>query len=184
MPDFNSTQKLFAVLLGGMAEGCNIELHDVQFVVTDTIENAYFELLDKWFGKKEKMHIDSYIILDVVDGYEVNLSKETADQKEKLYFINMGAYEEGNFSELHQIKFMVDTAKIPVKRRAKESMLKGKISVHTDDLFEVDDCLHLHSVDGWDIHLSSTNQKENLIPVNGYHPLPKSLVKSYLSTKA
>ena len=72
-----------------MAEGCNIELHDVQFAVTDTIENAYFELLDKWFGKKEKMHIDSYIILDVVDGYEVNLSKETADQKEKLYFINI-----------------------------------------------------------------------------------------------
>ena len=91
MPDSKSNRKLFAVLLGGMAEGCNIELHDVQFVVTDTIENAYSELLDKWFGKKDKMHIDSYIILDVVDGYKVNLSKEKTDQKEKLFFILRGA---------------------------------------------------------------------------------------------
>jgi len=184
LPDSKSNRKLFAVLLGGMAEGCNIELHDVQFVVTDTIENAYSELLDKWFGKKDKMHIDSYIILDVVDGYKVNLSKEKTDQKEKLFFINMGAYEDGVFSELHQIKFMVDNAKITVKKRAKESMLNGKVSVHTDDLFEVDDCIHLDSIDGWNIHLYSTSQRENLNPVNGYHPLPKSFLREYLSSKS
>ena len=87
-----------------MAKGCNIELHDVQFTVTDTIENAYTDLLAKWFGLPEKMHIDSYILLDVVDGYEISLQEKPAAHKEKLFFINLGAYENGRFMELHEIK--------------------------------------------------------------------------------
>jgi len=36
--------KLFAVLLGGRAEGCNTELHDVVFVVDPSLEEAYLKL--------------------------------------------------------------------------------------------------------------------------------------------
>ncbi len=179
MPD---SKKLYAVLLGGMAKGCHIELHDVQFTISDTIENAYYSLLDKWFGLKEKMHIDSYVILDVVDGYEVSLETIPSTSDKKLYFINMGAYEDGKFQELHEIKFMVDTGRIPVKKRAKTSMLKGKISVHTDDLYEVDDCIHLEQVDGKFIHLTPTNKPEKLKPVNGYHPVPRKVIREYLGT--
>ncbi len=180
MPDSNSSLKLYAVLLGGMAEGCNIELHDVQFTVSDKIENAYFDLLDKWFGIKEKMHVDSYIILDIIDGYEVSLRSEKSSQKEKLFFINLGAYQEGKFSELHEIKFVVDSSKISVKKRAKASMLQGKTSVHTDDLFEVDDCITISEINGWYIHLTPTHKEEKLTPVNGYMPLPKKTVREYL----
>jgi len=68
--------KLYAVVLGGDAEKSNTELHDVVFAVGSSTENCYFQLLDKWFGLPEKMHIDSYMELDVVDGFEISLHKE------------------------------------------------------------------------------------------------------------
>lgn len=167
MPDSN---KLFAVLLGGRAAGCNIELHDVQFTVSDKIENALEDLRDKWFGIKNKVHLDSHIHLDVVNGFKVALQSKPSTAKEKLYFINLGAYEDGLFSELHAMKFLVDTSKASVKKRAKEMMLKGKLSVHTDDLYDVDDCISISEVNGFYIHLTPTSEKENLDPVNGYRP--------------
>ena len=56
--------KLFAVVLGGRADGCNTELHDVVFVVGKSLEESYPQLIDKWFGNKKRLHIDSSIELD------------------------------------------------------------------------------------------------------------------------
>ena len=167
MPDCN---KLFAALLGGRAKGCTIELHDVQFTVSDRIENTYNDLREKWFGLKNKVHLDSYIHLNVVDGYEISLKSEAQESKNKLYFINLGAYEKGVFAELHAMKFLVDSSKANVKKRAKTLMLKGKISVHTDDLYDIDDCISISKVNGLHIHLTETKKPENLLPVNGYRP--------------
>ena len=46
--------KLYAVVLGGAAEKSNTELHDVVFAVGATIEDCYFQLLEKWFGLPRK----------------------------------------------------------------------------------------------------------------------------------
>ena len=167
MPD---SKKLFAVLLGGRAEGCNIELHDVQFTVADRIEDAFADLRKKWFGLKTKVHLDSYMPLDVIDGFKISLKKEDSKQQEKLFFINLGAYEDGLFTELHATKFLVDSSESNAKERAKALLLKGKKSVHTDDLYDVDDCLTLTKVNGMHVHLTPTSERENLIPINGYRP--------------
>ncbi len=68
--------KLFAVFLGGRAEKCNTELHDVVFTCGNKIEETYFDLIDKWFGLPDKLHIDSWVELTYVDGYKVSLSKK------------------------------------------------------------------------------------------------------------
>jgi len=177
LPDSNL--KLYAVMLGGMAKGCNIELHDVQFIIADKIENGYRHLIDKWFGIKTKVHLDSYIHLDIVDGYKIRLSAEPSSSKEKLFFINMGAYSEGKFLELHDSTFLIDTSKISVKKRAKAELLIGKNTVHTDDLFEVDDCINISKIGDLYIHLEKTNETSSLTPVNGYHPIPKHILKEY-----
>lgn len=171
------------MLLGGRAERCNIELHDIQFTTGTNIKACYQDLLAKWFGIPERMHLDSYLVLDVVDGYEITLRKAAPKHKQKLYFINLGAYEEGVFTELHATKFLVDTSKISVKKRAKQSLLLGKDSVHTDDLYDVDDCITISKVNGWHVHLTATEQIEQLIPVNGYMPLPKAAVAEFLKSK-
>ncbi len=42
--------KLFIVYLGGSAPKANIELHDIQFVVGNTIEDTFEQLRSNWFG--------------------------------------------------------------------------------------------------------------------------------------
>ena len=55
--------KLFAVYLGGRAPKCNTELHDVVFVVGESIEATYSQLTELWFGSREGLHIDSWLEL-------------------------------------------------------------------------------------------------------------------------
>lgn len=79
--------KLFAVTLGGRADRCNIELHDVVFVVGHSLEETYSSLIDKWFGNKKRLHIDSTIELKYVDGHEVLISKAKPKQDKKFLLI-------------------------------------------------------------------------------------------------
>ena len=53
--------KLFSVFLGGRAKKCNIELHDLVFTCGETIKDIYYDLLDKWFGLPDRLHIDSWV---------------------------------------------------------------------------------------------------------------------------
>ena len=122
--------KLFSVFLGGRAYKCNTELHDVVFTLGEKIEDTYTELLAKWFGLPDRLHIDSWVDLNIVEGYKISLSKKKNKSPKKLYFVNLGAYEKNRFEELHESKFMDDESKINVKKRAKELLLVGKEQVH------------------------------------------------------
>src|SRR5580692_11646795 len=126
--------KLFAVYLGGRAPRCNTELHDVVFAVGAAIETSYERLMDKWFGDPLRLHLDSWIELRCVDGYRISLQASPAVPGKKLYFINLGAYLPGQFTELHANAFVVAASEAEVKKRAKAELLQGTQSVHTDDL--------------------------------------------------
>ena len=60
---------LFIVVLGGRSLKSNIELHDVRWVLGETIEDTFPELRKQWLGKKSGLHIDSYKCIRYVDGY-------------------------------------------------------------------------------------------------------------------
>ena len=96
--------KLFSVFLGGRAHKCNTELHDVVFTLGERIEDTYTDLLGKWFGLPDRLHIDSWVDLNIVEGYKISLSKKKNKSNKKLYFINLGAYEKNKFEELHESK--------------------------------------------------------------------------------
>ena len=174
-----SRNKLFAIYLGGRAPRCNTELHDVVFVVGESIETSYERLMDKWFGDPLRLHIDSWIELRCVDGYGISLRPSPAASDRKLYFINLGAYLPGQFTELHANAFVVAGSEAEVKQRAKAELLRGAQSVHTDDLFEIDDCLEIAEVDGQHVHLEFTSEKQSFEPQNGYHVLPAEVVAAY-----
>lgn len=140
--------KLFAVVLGGAAPKSNTELHDVVFAIGEDIESCYFQLLAKWFGLAETMHIDSYLHLDVVDGFKIHLKQEKSlDRNNRLYYINLGAYKAGDFMEHHANTFLVGRLATDIKKRAKDKMLKGYDEVHKDDLYEVDDMIAIEELD-------------------------------------
>ena len=173
--------KLFAVYLGGRAPKCNTELHDVVFVVGEAIEQVYPQLLEKWFGCPERLHIDSWVELGVVDGHRVVLMQTPSASQKKLYFINMGGYRPGEFTELHATAFIVASSEDEVKRRAKNELLLGMSEVHKDDLYDLDDCLEV-SVNGMHLHLEPTADVSLLTPHSEYHMIPKSLIQDYLTS--
>ena len=94
------SEKLFAAYLGGRAPRCNTELHDVVFVVGASIEATYGQLMDKWFGDPLRVHIDSWVELQIVDGHRVSLREAPSSQPQRLYFINLGAYAPGQFTPM------------------------------------------------------------------------------------
>jgi hypothetical protein len=173
------SKKLFAVFLGGRAPKCNTELHDVVFVVGESIEATYESLMDKWFGDPTRMHIDSWMELRIVDGYRISLGAASAPQDRRLYFINLGAYLPGQFTELHANAFVVAADEHEVKSRAKGELLRGTQSVHTDDLYDIDDCLEIAEVDGHHIWLEPTTDSEPFAPHNGYYVIPAGAVAAY-----
>ncbi len=176
-------KKLFAVFLGGRAPKCNTELHDVVFVVGDAIEATYEQLMDKWFGDPLRVHIDSWMELRVVDGYRISLAAAAVAQPRRLYFINLGAYLPGQFTELHANAFVVASDEREVKARAKGELLRGTQSVHTDDLYDIDDCLEIAEVDGYHIRLDPTTEAQPFEPSNGYYVIPAEAVAAYAATR-
>jgi len=173
--------RLFAVLLGGNAPKSNTELHDVVFVAGDRVEDTYEDLMDLWFGCSPGLHIDSWIDLEVVDGHRVELQPTRQPGDKTLYFINLGAYRPGEFAELHANTFLVASSEDEAKRRAKEQLLQGLVFVHTDDLYEVDDCLEIGAVAGLHVHLEPTGEVGTLDPNNGWHPLPDEVIADYMA---
>src|SRR5580700_11765704 len=164
--------KLFAVYLGGRAARCNTELHDVVFVVGESIEKSYERLMDKWFGDPLRLHIDSWLELQVVDGYRISLQPHSSAQAKKLYFINLGAYTPGQFTELHANAFVVAENEADVKKRAKSELLQGTQSIHTDDLYDIDDCLEVSEVDGLTVCLEPAAETLTNELVSAYHVIP------------
>jgi hypothetical protein len=176
-------KKLFAVYLGGRAPKCNTELHDVVFVVGNSVEETYHSLMDKWFGDPLRLHLDSWLELDVVDGYRVTLGAAPDPGTKKLFFINLGAYLPGQFTELHANAFVVAESEKEVKARAKRELLRGTEQLHTDDLYDIDDCLEIAQVDSHNILLTKTGEVKPLQPNNGYHIIPPPVVASYKAAR-
>jgi Domain of Unknown Function (DUF1543) len=114
--------KLFAVYLGGRVPKANTELHDVVFAAGLRIEDTYTQLLEKWFGNPVGLHLHSWLELDVVDGYRITLSDAPSSAPEKLFFVNLGAYRDGAFTELHAMGFYVTASAPEAKQRAGRSL--------------------------------------------------------------
>lgn len=175
-----SAPKLFAVYLGGRAPKCKTELHDVAFVVGNSIEETYDQLLDSWFGSAKGLHIDSWYEVRVLDGYRISVETCPFNAPEKLYFVNLGGYIPETFSEIHESLLVVSESEGAAKRAANAKLSKKLTSLHTDDLFDIDDCIELQKVNSLYIHISPTTEVKQTRIWNGYHPLPESAIQKWM----
>jgi len=163
--------KLFAVVLGGRADGCNVELHDLVFVVGDSLEETYPQLVKKWFGNPKRLHIDSTAELKYVDHHEIKLSKEKPTQDKKLFCVNFGAYKPDHFGETHEIDFYVGSSKAEILTRAKQKLCLSLIEPHCDDNLAIDDIFSVDGIDHYYLHLEPSTKEEKLNIVSGYRRL-------------
>lgn len=164
---------LYAVLLGGRAEGCNIELHDVVFVVGASLEDCYPQLVNKWFGRLTKsLHIDSSVQLDYVDGHEVVITQTSGTPSDKkLYFANFGGYQPGIFGEMHEVNFYVSANRTEALARAKTELCVGAHLQHSDDHLVVDDIIAIDHVGPFSIELKPTTKPCDLEIISHYRKL-------------
>jgi hypothetical protein len=156
--------KLFALYLGGKHPDANIEVHDVVFTIAESLEKTYPKLIASWFGNTKKLHIDSYLELSSVEGYDIELisaeeySKITDINNLKLYFINIGASQKNKFEEIHESGFYVTQSRAEAVNKAKRELCKNSINIHLDDFVDIDDCLEISEVEHYKIKLVSNVQ--------------------------
>lgn len=145
---------LFVVMLGGKHPRAKIEVHDIAFVVADTLAQAYPQLRDNWFGSPKGVHIDSWMAVDGVENWRVELSPLAPfPDAPRLYFINLGGYETQAFGEQHHYLLVVAKDKREAMAKGKRQALAHWRQTHTDAVLDVDDCLPIDEVSGRYVHL-------------------------------
>ena len=165
--------KLFAVYIGGELEGANIELHDMRFVVAPSIAETYDELRRQWWGIPKSLHIDCWAEIRGVDGYDVALCPEPFAGPEKLYYINLGGYDSGEFLEKHKNVFIVATSVTEAKRRAIKEATDWDVP-HRDEMYEAEQAFSLNDCGAPQrlyLHLTPNPQAKELKFTCKYSPI-------------
>lgn len=145
---------LYVVMLGGRHANAKIEVHDVVFAVAKSFEETFEQLKSQWFGSPKGLHIDSWMAVDGVDQYQITLSSSApAVGEPRLFFINLGGYEDGDFGEAHQYLLVVAKDKAEAKQKGKSQYNMQWDKPHTDALLDVDDCIPIDCIEGRFIQL-------------------------------
>ena len=170
---------LFIVVLGGRALRSNIEMHDVRWVLGESIEDTFPELRNQWLGKKTGLHIDSYKRIQYVDGYKIEISKSNKDnsinpheEDQSLWFINLGGYDPNKMYEEHEFTLVVAKKAIDAKKKARKNWESNVKNKHNDDcsgikdLEQVDDVHSIKKIKSWEIKLiyDPIERSEKIIP--------------------
>tara|TARA_Y100001968_G_scaffold67445_1_gene58363 strand:+ start:9675 stop:10277 length:603 start_codon:yes stop_codon:yes gene_type:complete len=181
-------KKLYLVNLGGKVKGSHIEVHDVRWVIGDKIEDTFDQLRVEWFGNKQGLHIDSFLHISFVDGYEINISEGSSSKakdyevensskgcksnKPKLWFINLGGYNPNQLNEQHHFRLVVAKNSNSAKRVAKNKWISSNLYKHTDNintlnnLYAIDNCHLIYKIRNWKIDLKKDqlNRSQEFIP--------------------
>ena len=161
---------LFIVMLGGRHARANTEVHDVVLAVGDSLEEVYPQLKNAWFGEQKGLHIDAWAQIYGVafegKNYQIQFTDAAPNQADqKLYLLNLGGYDAGEFGELHRYVLVVAQNAMVAKQRGKAHFAQHWQKQHTDRVLDVDDCIAIDQVHGRYVQLIegefSGNQWEN-----------------------
>ena len=164
-------KKIFLVMLGGKLKRSSLEIHDIKIVIGNNIKETYSTLKTQWSGSEKGLHIDSYMEVKHIDGYNIfardfdfvnqKKEKDRNDQsKLKLWFINVGGYKKNKLSELHEFGLFVSSNKKEAKSRAKVRFLKGCEKKHIDNCLDVATVIKSNII----IERDVLNRSQDIIP--------------------
>lgn len=123
------SKKLYMIGMGGSVGNATLEVHDMQYVIAETKEEAFSIVKDRWYGKS--LHIDSYTEIKYLNGYEVDLSGEL---ESNVYVVVYGGYKKGYIDELHDYNFVLADSKKEAKAFAKSEMSNYPYMDHVDNI--------------------------------------------------
>ena len=145
------------LLLGCTPPGRHIEQHDIFFGIATSLRDLVPDIQAFW-PEPQKIHIDAYREVNMVDGFRVKVvsASDTGGDiapKRKLFFINLGGYQENKFAEQHYIVLSVKDDKASEFKEAKSTLffeennyegnshIDDKYGIDVDDLYQIEDIL-------------------------------------------
>lgn len=129
---------LFAIYVGGLIEGCHVELHDLRFAIGGSVEDCHDALRAQWWGAPESLHLDAWGPIRWADGFAVRVASEPPSTGgPRLWLCNMGGYDPTQFTELHENHFIVAPDARSAKQRAL-ARLPDWASPHRDATLEIE----------------------------------------------
>ncbi|EKE84728.1 DUF1543 domain-containing protein [Idiomarina xiamenensis] len=170
---------LFAVLLGGKAQGCRLECHDMVFVIGDNIEQIIPQLPALWFGQRQGLHIDGWQQLDQIDGYRIQClpadshaaASAVYNTTNKLWFVHLGGYQAGTLAEQHDNCFVVANDSRAAKQLALARSNACQLQPHRDAQFAIDEVLPLDLINPWRIVVETDSSARSNDIVTTYLPI-------------
>jgi hypothetical protein len=172
------------VLLGSKPPGRHVEQHDFFFGIAPSLKDLvpYIKLF--WPEAGGTIHIDGWREVTVVDGYQVVIVPRTGQDDlchdKKLFFINLGGYQENKFEEQHYTLLTVKSDRATALKEAKKTLffkqgigthIDDKYGIDVDDLYEIDEILNPSQKQDFSIKLiPSADLQENPIHL-GYWKL-------------
>jgi hypothetical protein len=159
----NTNLKLFMLLLGSRPSGRHVEQHDFFFGIAHRLKELIPAIKAFWPEAKDKIHIDGWREVTNIDGYQVKIigreeSLISASSK-KLFFINLGGYQENKFEEQHYTILTVKDNRAQAFDEAKSTLffkhnhfknahskeanshIDDKYGIDVDDLYQIEEIL-------------------------------------------
>jgi hypothetical protein len=177
------------LLLGCKPDGRNTEQHDMFFTISDSLKNTIPAIKDFWPEAKDKIHIDAWREVKIVDGFSIEVvDKEegnpASQSSNKLFFVNLGGYKQNEFEEFHYKMLAVGDDKGVAIKQAKETVfykhcgfdganshIDDKYGVDVDDLYEITDILPAEIKDKFALVIKETSSTEKDAINLGYFKL-------------
>ena len=161
------------VILGCTPKGRFTEQHDIFFGIGSSLKELVPDMSAFWPEAKGRIHIDAWKKITFTDGYTIEViskNKKTA-QDEKLFFLNLGGYKEGEFEEYHYKIVTVAKTKAEAIKKAKqttfykhygfkgaESHIDDKYGVDVDDIHNIEDILSAKFKSEFALKITKTNE--------------------------
>lgn len=145
-------------MLGCRPAGRNTEQHDMFFAIGEKVSDLVPAIKAFWPEAKGNIHVDAWREVTQVNGFQIKVvSKEEAaapSTADKLFFLNLGGYKQGEFDEFHYKMLAVAKDQAGAVQQAKQtafykhtgfkgatSHIDDKFGVDVDEVFEVKDIL-------------------------------------------
>jgi hypothetical protein len=180
-------EKLFMVLLGSKAPGRHVEQHDFFFGIGAALRDLVPDIKAFWPEAGNQIHIDAWREVTVVDGHRVTIvpkDNTTSPSRKRLFFINLGGYQQNKFEEQHYTVLTVKEDKASAFKEAKNTLffkhnhIKGasshiddKYGIDVDDLYEIDEMLSPQQKGLYQLELIPTTQEHEDTIHLGYFKL-------------
>jgi hypothetical protein len=180
--------KLYMLLLGCKPAGRHTEQHDIFFAVGAGLKDLIPEIQAFW-PEPEKIHIDAWREVNQVEGFQIKIharqqNEELHHQAPRLFFINLGGYQENKFEEQHYNLLTVKVNRSAAYKEAKETLffrqnyfpgaeshIDDKYGIDVDDLYEIEEMLSPDQKEKYLIELIPAESLQNDIIHLGYFKL-------------